>query len=177
MDFEPGRGVPTQLYSLYFKKAQRRAGLKAQAKTDRNLLVRVLAFKKNKIFWSSKPAMKIIRIYEYALCGTCKDALKFLLKNRYAVEKIDIFTNPPSKKELETMLGYLGGNIKRLFNTTGHLYQEMDLKEKLKTMTKEEAITLLSKNGRLIRRPFVLLEKTGLVGYQKEYWTTILCKD
>lgn len=118
--------------------------------------------------------MKLLRVYEYPLCGTCKDALKFLANNRYAFERINIFEKPPTKAELKKMLEFQEGKIKRLFNTTGKVYQEMRLSEKLATMTEDEALDLLSKNGKLVKRPFVLLEKTGLVGYKKDVWTKAL---
>lgn len=114
--------------------------------------------------------MAVVKFYEYPQCSTCKDALKFLVHNRYAVDKVNIFTNPPSKAELKKMLACLNGNIKALFNTNGHVYQEMGLKEKLPKMTEDEALTLLSKNGKLVKRPFVFHEDKGIVGYKKEDW-------
>ncbi len=114
--------------------------------------------------------MPVVKLYEYPQCSTCKDALKFLVHNRYAVEKINIFTNPPTKAELKKMLGYLNGNIKALFNTHGHVFEEMKLKDKLPTMTEDEALTLLSKNGKLVKRPFAFHGDRGIVGYKKEDW-------
>lgn len=72
------------------------------------------------------------------------------------------------------MLTFYGGNFKALFNTAGKVYQEMNLKDKIKTMTADEALDLLSKNGRLIKRPFLLLEKNGLVGFDDARWKKIL---
>jgi arsenate reductase (glutaredoxin) len=83
-------------------------------------------------------------------------------------------TNPPSRKELAQMLTFYGGNFKALFNTAGKVYQEMNLKEKMSKMTADEALDLLSKNGRLIKRPFLLLEKNGLVGFDDARWKKIL---
>jgi len=118
--------------------------------------------------------MKVIKIYEYPNCTTCKKALKFLVQNRFAVEKVDIFQKAPTKAELKQMLKYLDGNLRRIFNTTGTLYQEMKLSEKLPKMTEEQAIEILSKNGRLVKRPFVLLENTGLVGFHESQWRKTL---
>ena len=115
----------------------------------------------------------MIRIYEYANCSTCRDALKFLASNRYAVERIDIFSQPPSKAELKKMLEFQNGNIKALFNTTGKVYQEMNLKEKVGKLIPDEAIDLLSKNGKLIKRPFVLTDDAGFVGFKKDAWKTV----
>ncbi len=121
--------------------------------------------------------LSVVRIYHYPQCSTCKDALKFLAHNRYAVDKIDIFVTPPSKAEIKKMLGFMNGNIKKLFNTTGRVYQDMNLAEKLSSMKEEEAIDLLAKNGKLIKRPFVLWEETGTVGYKKDDWKKIFKVD
>ena len=96
--------------------------------------------------------MKLIKVYEYTNCGTCKKALKFLANRRFAVEKIDIFTQPPSRAELKKMIEFQSGNFRRLFNTSGKVYQEMGLAEKAKSMTEEEALSLLSANGKLIKK-------------------------
>lgn len=118
--------------------------------------------------------MKLLKIYEYPNCSTCKKALKFLLNHRYAAERVNIFETPPSKAELKKMLVFKGGDFRKLFNTAGRVYQEENLKEKLKAMTEEEALNLLAANGRLIKRPFLLLEKTGLVGFDATEWTKVL---
>ena len=114
--------------------------------------------------------MRAIRIYQHPNCGTCKKALKLLANNHYAVDKIDIFVTPPSRRELEQMLTFLGGNFNKLFNVTGQVYQQMRLGEKLPSMTLEQIIDLLASNGKLIKRPFVLLEKKGLVGFNEKAW-------
>ena len=118
--------------------------------------------------------MKVLKMYEYPNCSTCKKAFKFLVNNRFPVERIDIFQKAPSKAELRTMLKYLGGNLRRLFNTTGTLYKEMNLSEKLPKMTEDEAIELLASNGRLVKRPFLLLEGKGLIGFHESEWKKTL---
>lgn len=117
--------------------------------------------------------MKIVKIYEYANCSTCKKALKFLLNQRYATERIDIIQNPPSMSELKEMLSFQGGNVKKLFNTAGRVYQEMNLKDKLSSMTEADALKLLSTNGKLVKRPFVLFEGKGLVGFEPSEWKKV----
>ncbi len=117
--------------------------------------------------------MKVLKVYEYANCSTCKKALKFLSNQRYAYEKVDITQNPPSMTELKAMLTLYGGNYRRLFNTSGHAYQDMNLKDKLTTMSAEDALKLLAKNGRLIKRPFVLFDGKGVVGFELDVWKKI----
>jgi len=118
--------------------------------------------------------MKVLKMYEYPNCSTCKKAFKFLVNNQFAVERVDIFKVAPSPTELKTMLQYLGGNLRRLFNTTGTLYKELKLSEKLPKMTEEEAIQLLASNGRLVKRPFLLLDGKGLVGFHESEWKKTL---
>ncbi|UPT73862.1 MAG: arsenate reductase family protein [Elusimicrobiota bacterium] len=109
-----------------------------------------------------------IRVYEYSKCSTCRKALKFLEARGIAHTAVPIVDSPPSVAELKTMLGHVG--LKRLFNTSGVQYRELGISEKLKTMSEAEALALLSKNGKLIKRPFLLLKDRGLVGFQEAEW-------
>ncbi|MCX6103595.1 MAG: Spx/MgsR family RNA polymerase-binding regulatory protein [Proteobacteria bacterium] len=113
--------------------------------------------------------MNVIKIYEAKNCSTCKKALKFLLNHNYAVDRVDIFKTPPTKGELKKMIGYLG-HFKFLFNTAGRIYHEMNLTEKIKTMTEEEALDMLAKNGRLVKRPFIFFKEGGMVGFEPKIW-------
>lgn len=68
------------------------------------------------------------------------------------------------------MLQYLGNESKKLFNTSGNDYKELGLKDKLGSLSIEEQLDLLSKNGNLVKRPFVLGEGFGFVGFKEEEW-------
>lgn len=87
----------------------------------------------------------------------------------------EIVATPPSEKELVRMAGYVGG-IRKLFNTSGVVYREMDLSKKLPTMSDEAAIRLLAGNGKLVKRPFLIWETGGLVGFQEAIWKKELGK-
>ncbi len=117
-------------------------------------------------------------IYEYKNCSTCKNALKYLDAKGVSYESRPIVDQPPSVKELKIMLEYLkadGKTFKNLFNTSGVQYRELNISEKIKKgMSESEALTLLSKNGKLVKRPFLLLSKKGTVGFQKESWDKLL---
>lgn len=119
-----------------------------------------------------------MKIYEYSGCSTCKKALKFLKDHGAKFEAIAIVETPPSKTELKTMVGYLrnqGGDFKKLFNTSGVLYREMKIADRLKAgMSEAEAIELLSKNGKLIKRPFLLTKDSGAVGFKEDEWKKLL---
>ena len=110
-----------------------------------------------------------VKVYEYSGCSTCRKALKWLDANGVAYTAAPIVETPPSKAELKSMLGF-AGDLKRLFNTSGLLYREMKIGDKLKTMSEDEALRLLSKHGKLIKRPCVLLKDRGLLGCKEAEW-------
>lgn len=114
------------------------------------------------------------KIYEFKNCDTCRKALKYLDDKKVSYQKLAIVDQPPTATELKKMLGYIkdgGGTFKNLFNTSGVQYRELGISEKLKAgMTEAEALKLLSTNGKLIKRPFLLTNNTGVVGFKKEVW-------
>ncbi|XGC81180.1 Spx/MgsR family RNA polymerase-binding regulatory protein [Bdellovibrio bacteriovorus] len=115
----------------------------------------------------------MLKVYEYTKCSTCVKALKFLDAKKVKYEKLPIVEKAPSQKELKEMLAALkekGGSIKNLFNTSGLLYKEMKMSEKLPSMSEAEAIKLLSEHGKLVKRPFVISDKTHLVGFKEDEW-------
>ena len=72
------------------------------------------------------------------------------------------------------MLGYMDGNVRKLFNTSGLQYRELKLKDKLPHMSDEDAIGLLATNGMLVKRPFLLTGNGGTVGFKEEVWRELL---
>lgn len=118
----------------------------------------------------------MLKVYEYAKCSTCVKALKFLDAKKVAYKKLPIVDEVPTQKELKEMLAALkerGGSIKNLFNTSGLLYKEFKISEKLPNMTEAEAIKLLSEHGKLIKRPFVLGDDVALVGFKEDEWKKV----
>jgi len=112
-----------------------------------------------------------LKVYEYKNCDTCRKALKFLDAHHITYHKIPIREQPPTKSELKKMLGYLDGEIKKLFNTSGQDYKAMNMKDRLPKLTLDEALDLLASNGNLVKRPFVLGEKWGYVGFKEADWS------
>ena len=110
-------------------------------------------------------------LYIYNKCSTCQNALKFLERKNISFVRKEIVETPPSVEELRTMLDYVGGDLKKIFNTSGQLYREMQLTEKLKSMSKEDAILLLSQHGMLVKRPFLLGDNFGLLGFKEIEWS------
>lgn len=118
------------------------------------------------------------KVYEYANCSTCKAALKYLDSKNVPYVKIPIVVTPPTATEIQKMIGILekdGKSFKNLFNTSGVLYREMEIAKRLKNgLTATQAVELLSKNGKLIKRPFLLTEKGGSVGFKEEIWKKLI---
>jgi arsenate reductase len=115
------------------------------------------------------------KVYEYSKCSTCKNAIVFLEQNKINYQKLAIVDSPPSIKELKAALQFLKSknlNLKKLFNTSGLVYKELKLSEKFeKGLSEDQALKLLSENGKLIKRPFVILEDSSiLVGFKKDDW-------
>lgn len=88
-------------------------------------------------------------------------------------KKIPIREQPPTKTELERMLRIYDGNMRKLFNTSGGDYRAMNLKDKFPTMTTADTIDLLTANGNLVKRPFVLAKSGGIVGFNDEDWVRL----
>ncbi|MBY0554897.1 arsenate reductase family protein [bacterium] len=119
-----------------------------------------------------------IKIYEYSKCSTCVKALKFLDAKGIKYQKFPIVDQPPTAKELKQMLEYIkagGGSFKNLFNTSGVQYRELNISEKIKNgLTEAEALKLLAGNGKLIKRPFLLTDDDGSVGFKEDVWKKLI---
>jgi len=118
--------------------------------------------------------LKQVRIYEYQGCDTCRRAKQFLAARGLAFEAIPIREQPPTKAELKRMLAIYGGDLRRLFNTSGGDYKAMKLADRLPKLTVDEALALLAANGNLVKRPFVLTDQGGLVGFKEPEWEKLV---
>lgn len=115
-----------------------------------------------------------MKLYQYPNCSTCRKAIKYLDQLGLQYESINITEQPPTKAELTLMLASYSGNIRKLFNTSGLQYRELNMKEKLADMSDKEAIDLLSGNGKLIKRPFLIGDTKGIVAFKEESWAEFL---
>ena len=111
---------------------------------------------------------------EYPKCTTCRKAKKFLTENNVDFEDIDIVLNNHTEEELGKWIKLSGLEIKKFFNTSGVLYREMNLKDKLKDMSQEEMIKLLASDGKLVKRPLLITEEKVLVGFKEETYKEII---
>lgn len=112
----------------------------------------------------------------YPACSTCRKAMKWLEDNGIAFEQRHIKENNPSAEELNTWLALSGLPVKKLFNTSGMLYRELGLKEKLPAMSTEEQLALLASDGMLVKRPVLVLEDRVLFGFKEDDWKNALLK-
>ncbi|WP_156300311.1 Spx/MgsR family RNA polymerase-binding regulatory protein [Streptobacillus canis] len=114
-----------------------------------------------------------MKYIQYPKCTTCQKALKHLEEKGCKLEKRHIVDEKLSKEELKEIYEKSGLDIKKMFNTSGILYKEMNLKEKLDTMTLDEKLEVLSTNGMLVKRPILIDGDKVIIGYKKENYDNI----
>lgn len=121
--------------------------------------------------------MSRLTAYLHPTCSTCEQAREWLAKHEVAYVEKDIRTTPPTVAELRAMQVALGGERKKLLNTSGIEYRKQGLAARLPAMADAEAHALLATNGMFIKRPFVLGPGgIGLVGFNEEKWAGALLK-
>ena len=106
----------------------------------------------------------------YRKCSTCQKALKWLEENQIAFDERPIVEKNPNYEELKAWHQKSGLPLKKFFNTSGNLYKELNLKDKLAEMTEEEQLQLLATNGMLVKRPLVVGEDYVLTGFKEADW-------
>lgn len=106
----------------------------------------------------------------YSKWSTCKKAKDWLLKNNVDFVERPIKEENPNEIELKTWVAKSGYPIKSFFNTSGKLYKDMNLKEKLIHMSDDEQIKLLATDGMLVKRPILVGENIVLVGFKENMW-------
>lgn len=112
----------------------------------------------------------------YKKCSTCGNAKKFLDTHNIKYDSRDITTENPTKEEILNWIDKYNIEINKLFNTSGLIYRELNLKDKIKTMNLEEKVTLLSQNGMLVKRPLLIMDDNILVGFKETEYSKNLCK-
>lgn len=116
----------------------------------------------------------MLKAYTYANCDTCRKAVKFLREHQVEFQEIPIRETPPSRAEFEAMLNANGGNLRKLFNTSGRDYKALNLSAKLPGLSQKEAFALLASNGNLVKRPFLIGENIHLTGFDESAWRECL---
>ena len=111
---------------------------------------------------------------EYPKCSTCQKARKWLEANGIAFESRHIKEDRPTAAELREWHARSGMPLKKFFNTSGMLYKEMSLKDKLPAMSEEEQYALLATDGMLVKRPILVGEDFVLTGFREAEWSKAL---
>ena len=113
---------------------------------------------------------------EYPPCTTCKKAKKWLQDNGLEFTARHIKEQNPTAEELSNWQEKSGLELKKFFNTSGMIYRDLGLKDKLPTMSREEQLALLTSDGMLVKRPILVTEEAVLVGFKEAQWQALLQK-
>lgn len=106
----------------------------------------------------------------YRKCSTCMKALKWLEANNIEFDERPIVEKNPTYEELKGWYQMSGMPLKKFFNTSGLIYKEMQLKDKLPQMSEDEQLQMLAANGMLVKRPLVVGEDFVLAGFKENEW-------
>ena len=112
----------------------------------------------------------MMKVFAYRKCSTCMKALKWLEAHNVEFEERAIKEENPTYEELKEWQRRSGLPLKKFFNTSGLLYKNMQLKDKLPNMTEEEQLRLLATDGMLVKRPFVVDGDLVLTGFREAEW-------
>jgi len=112
----------------------------------------------------------------YPKCTTCQKAQKFLDDNKVSYTLRNIKEDNPTYEELKEILRLSKLPINKLFNTSGLLYKEYNLKDKIPSMSEDECLKLLATNGMLVKRPILLTNKIACVGFKEDAWLQVIKK-
>ena len=110
----------------------------------------------------------------YPKCTTCRKAQKFLDDNKISYNFRDIKEDNPSESELRKWYKASGLPLKKFFNTSGMLYKQMDLKNKIPDMSEDEIIKLLASDGMLVKRPLLIDGKKVIVGFKEDSYKELI---
>lgn len=111
---------------------------------------------------------------EYPKCSTCKKAKAWLDDRSVEYDDRHIVEDNPTADELRLWHRMSDLPLRRFFNTSGMLYRELELKDKLPTMSEDDMYALLASNGMLVKRPLLVLDDTVLVGFREKEWANLL---
>lgn len=105
---------------------------------------------------------------EYPKCSTCQKAKKFLKDNNIEFTERHIIENNPTKEELKNWIKISGQPINKFFNTSGLKYRELNMKDKMKTLSEDDLLDFLASDGMLVKRPLVIKDNKVLIGFKED---------
>ncbi|WP_018753071.1 arsenate reductase family protein [Paenibacillus sanguinis] len=118
--------------------------------------------------------MSQLIVYHYPRCGTCRKAIQWLKAKGHELDLRPIHETPPSAEELKQLVELSGLELKKFFNTSGEVYRELGLKDKLAGMMEAEQLAILAANGMLIKRPIVWDDQALVtVGFKEEEYERV----
>jgi arsenate reductase (glutaredoxin) len=115
-----------------------------------------------------------ITVYQYPKCSTCRKALAWLAGAGVPHRTVHIVDAPPSKAILKKAMGLAGVPVAKLFNTSGQSYREGGFKDKLATLSDDQALDALARDGKLIKRPLLIGDDVVLIGFREADWARAL---
>ena len=110
----------------------------------------------------------------YPKCGTCQKAEKWMKTNGIDYSYRPIKEENPTREELRVWIAKSGLPISKFFNTSGLLYKELNMKDKVKTLSEDELMDILASNGMIVKRPILITGETVLVGFKEDEWKATL---
>lgn len=112
----------------------------------------------------------------YPKCGTCQKAEKWMKSNGIEYTYRPIKEENPGKEELKAWIDKSGLPISKFFNTSGLLYKEFNMKDKVKVLSENELLDILASNGMMVKRPVLLVNDKVLVGFKEDEWQQVFEK-
>lgn len=133
------------------------------------MIISILKYSPPKEVVDKKMEVEMLFVY-YPRCSTCQKAKKWLDENNLKYTERHIVEDNPTYEDLKDWYSRSGLPLKKFFNTSGLLYKDMKLKDKLPGMSEDEQIKLLATNGMLVKRPVVVDGNTVLLGFKEAEW-------
>lgn len=115
-----------------------------------------------------------LNLYCYSKCSTCRKAMAWLNSNQIEFQEKDIINFPPTSQLFYEWVFEQGLPLKKFINSTGDKYRELNMKERVKTMTEDEIIAMLASHGKLVKRPILTDGHFVLAGFKEEEWAQAL---
>lgn len=133
------------------------------------MIISILKYSPPKEVVDKKMEVEMLFVY-YPRCSTCQKAKKWLDENNLKYTERHIVEDNPTYEDLKDWYSRSGLPLKKFFNTSGLLYKDMKLKDKLPAMSEDEQLKLLASNGMLVKRPVVVDGDTVLLGFKEAEW-------
>lgn len=133
------------------------------------MIISILKYSPPKEVVDKKMEVEMLFVY-YPRCSTCQKAKKWLDENNLKYTERHIVEDNPTYEDLKDWYSRSGLPLKKFFNTSGLLYKDMKLKDKLPGMSEDEQLKLLATNGMLVKRPVLVNGDTVLLGFKEAEW-------